>query len=612
MFKNKVNDRGFAAIIFLLIVVGLVSVVTFSMAIVVSSENKINKSLNVSAQSYYSAESGIEDAILRVTKGYNYNATNNFVFDGANISQNITQIENGVSIQSSSSYFNNKRKLETMLYITTDDIAFHYGVQVDEGGLEMKNGSSIVGNIYSNGTITGAIGTNIFGDAFVATGMSLDGNGVWSTYNDDRLFGKANPEIDIAMSFSPSVSENLSQVAFYIRKIDAPSDGTIRIVTDNAGSPSKTELMSATLVASKIGSSYGWVEFSFPSPVSLVSGSTYWIIVDVDKKNSKYFQIGRAPGNVNSVSKYSSDWDAATPLWTEDVGGDYEYKVWMGGVATSLNSIIVEGNVYANTINNSEICGNAYYETIDAFSLGFLNAPTSPTCPAPLTGGTAHPGNPDPAVEALPISDGNVNDWKAAALAGGVYSDAAHCSPNVDINLGPAKLACDFSPANGIKITLNGTVWVEGNVDLSNNNIVELDSGYGTSSGVVIADKVGSEETSGIVLVKNNAVVCGSAGYNIGTGSCNPSNDTYVLFLSTHSSNSTNAIEVANNVEGAIFYAHKGSVNISNNANLKEVTAYKLELENNASVTYESGLANASFSSGPGGGWLITTWNEIQ
>ena len=67
-----------------------------------------------------------------------------------------------------------------------------------------------------------------------------------------------------------------------------------------------------------------------------------------------------------------------------------------------------------------------------------------------------------------------------------------------------------------------------------------------------------------------------------------------------------------NNASGAIFYAHNGTAHINNNADLKEVTAYKLSLENLATVTYESGLADASFTSGPGGGWLINNWNEIQ
>ena len=596
----------------LLIIIGLVSVITFSMVAVVSTEKKIDDSLVVSAQSYYSAESGIEDAVLRVIKNYNYNATNSFVLDGASVSQNITQVDRDIIIQSSATYLNNERKLETLLSINSDDISFHYGVQVGEGGLEMKNGSVIIGNLYSNGVVTGAIGPKILGDVFVAAGISIDNNGLWETYDDDRIFGKTDPEIDLAISFSPSVSENLSQVAFYIKKVGGPSDGTIRIMEDNAGSPSKTELASATLVVSKIGLTYGWVNFSFSSPANLIAGNPYWIIIDVDEKSSKYFLIGRALGNVNSVSKYSSDWDETTPVWTEDFGGDYEHRVWLGGVATSLNDVIVTGDAHANTINNSNICGDAYYQTIDAASLAFLNSPSDPPCSGLLTVGTAHPGSPDSPIEALPVSDSNINDWEADALAGGTYSDAAHCQPAVDIVLGPAKLDCDFAPAVGTKITLSGTVWVSGDIDLSNNNIVELASGYGADSGIIIADKIGSEATNGIITVKNNTEICGSNGYDTVLNTCNASNDTYVLLISTHSSDVTDAITISNNIDGAIFYAHNGSVIISNNANLKEVTAYKLKLENNTAVTYESGLANACFSSGPGGGWSIGAWNETQ
>jgi len=36
---------------------------------------------------------------------------------------------------------------------------------------------------------------------------------------------------------------------------------------------------------------------------------------------------------------------------------------------------------------------------------------------------------------------------------------------------------------------------------------------------------------------------------------------------------------------------------------MKEVSADKITLDNNASVTYEQGLADVNFSSGPGGSW---------
>ena len=72
------------------------------------------------------------------------------------------------------------------------------------------------------------------------------------------------------------------------------------------------------------------------------------------------------------------------------------------------------------------------------------------------------------------------------------------------------------------------------------------------------------------------------------------------------------AVNIGNNVEGAIFYASQGSVEVSNNVAVKEVTAYKLELENNAVVTYESGLYDAKFSSGPGVSWQLISWAESE
>ena len=55
------------------------------------------------------------------------------------------------------------------------------------------------------------------------------------------------------------------------------------------------------------------------------------------------------------------------------------------------------------------------------------------------------------------------------------------------------------------------------------------------------------------------------------------------------------------------------SIFIVNNVSVKEVVAYHLELLNNASVNYESGLANVNFSAGPSGGWIIKkgTWQVI-
>jgi hypothetical protein len=74
----------------------------------------------------------------------------------------------------------------------------------------------------------------------------------------------------------------------------------------------------------------------------------------------------------------------------------------------------------------------------------------------------------------------------------------------------------------------------------------------------------------------------------------------------------TDAIEVQNTSSAPIYYAPHGSVEIHNSAALKEVTAYKLEIRNSATVTYDSGLANVNFSSGPAGGYEIIHWKEVE
>ena len=614
--KSKIKNKGFAAIFILIILMSLSLVVAYSLSVIIITRSSISSALLRSAQSYYSAESGIEDGLLRVMKGYNYTAINNFGLGDSVITQTISQVEDTSIIESLSSHFGNERKVKSELTMTVDGIGFHYGVQVGEGGLTMANVSAINGNLYSDGNVVGTSNASsvINGDVFVATGMSLDHS--HSVYNAETEFGKTDPIVDVAQSFKSSSSEIMSQISFYMKKIGNPADKTIRVFTDDGsggaqpGSPTKTQIGLTTLIASKIGTNYGWIDFSFSSPPSLTADQWYWVVIDTAESSSKYFSMAKDSnnGNGNGISKYSEDWDVGSPVWTLDVG-DYNFKLWLGGVSTSLDNVNVAGTACANTIDNSNIGVDAYAKNINNSDIvGVAHYEVQFTGSA---GSSIQETVDDPAVVALPVSDSNIADWEAAASAGGTFSDAAHCLPTEDIILDACVLDCDFLPTAGIEITINGTVWVKGNIILGNGTSIKLSSAYAGNSGIIIADKPGSESTSGKITVLNNVAICGSEGFAT-FPDCNASNGSYLMMLSTHEHDSTYAIDVSNNAAGAIFYAHKGIANVNNNANLKEVTAYKLNLSNNATVTYESGLANASFSSGPEGGWIINSWNEIE
>lgn len=606
--KNKKNNRGFAAILVLIVLMSLILTVAFSLSAVIITKNRTSKNMILSAQSYYSAESGIEDGILRVVKSYNWTAINNFNLDGSVISQSITQNGDTTTIESLSSYFNNERKVKTELTLATTNIQFHYGVQVGEGGLEMENNSKVdgyagdVGNIYSNGSIKGFGTAEITGDAIVATGMAPDANNAnHDDFGTGKIFGKKNDpdNTDIAMKFMPAASGNLSQVAFYLKRSGSLGDGTIYLTEDNGSdSPKTTSLASAQFISSRIGETdYDWVNYSFSSPYPVAAGNVYWIVIDVSESNntSRYFLIGQNAANTD-ISKKSINWQLSpwSPVGGEPAGG-YAFKAWIGGVATYFENVNAGGDVYANTIIDSAITGEAHYQTI-------INS----------TAGSYHLETSDPAIEAMPISDSNIADWKATASGGDNLNSLCTASGTElsPIVLTTGVMDCDFHPTGGSSIVLNGTVWVKGDIIFDTGTRMKLSTNYGTKSGVIIADS--ADPAKGKINIGVNSPVCGTQGYKTSPLGCYPSNNTYILMLSTHAGYADNAISVSNNSNGAIYYAHNGQASVLNGANVKEVTAKKLKLNQNAIVTYESGLANASFSNGPGGGWTISDWNEIQ
>ncbi len=259
----------------------------------------------------------------------------------------------------------------------------------------------------------------------------------------------------------------------------------------------------------------------------------------------------------------------------------------VGGNATHavLQSTTVTGNVVADAISNCTIGGTATYDTRSGCNVT----------------GTITTPNPDIFVPAdtlpLPVSEAQIDLWEVEAEAGGVVGDQIYSSGTR--NLGPKKINGDLILSNTAELVVTGTLWVTGQIKLSNNAILRLDPGYGSSSGVVMAG-VDESTTAGYIEVSNDAEALGSG--SVGS---------YIMLLSQREMG-TNAIKTPNNSVAAILYAGEGQIEISNSAALKEITAYKLKISNFATVTYESGLANNHFSSGPGGGYDILGWEEIE
>ena len=191
------------------------------------------------------------------------------------------------------------------------------------------------------------------------------------------------------------------------------------------------------------------------------------------------------------------------------------------------------------------------------------------------------------------------------AEAGGTVtcSGGSYNTPD-SLIIGPKKIPCDLNIA-GDSITLTGPLWVEGDINISNTSNIYVSDSLSGRTVPIIADKLSNRTTSSKINIANSTTFHGS-----GTNS-------YVLLISQNNSAENNgdekAISVSNSVTGDILvYAGHGEIEIANSVHLKEVSAYKISIKNSAQVLYETGLANLLFSAGPGGGYTIDEWQEIE
>ena len=67
------------------------------------------------------------------------------------------------------------------------------------------------------------------------------------------------------------------------------------------------------------------------------------------------------------------------------------------------------------------------------------------------------------------------------------------------------------------------------------------------------------------------------------------------------------AIQLSNTADGVILYAPRGTIEVTNTGEASQITAYRLELKNSASVEYEELLSEIKI---PAEKWVVTSWGE--
>ncbi len=238
----------------------------------------------------------------------------------------------------------------------------------------------------------------------------------------------------------------------------------------------------------------------------------------------------------------------------------------------------IEGNAHASSLNGIAIYKDAYYLQqssiiVSGQSCDNLNLNTH-----------CHPGSPVPSIKPMPITAEDISRWTASAKEGGEQSSINGCIAT----LGPKKINGFVKITNNCTTTVKTPVWITGDLELDNGAVMNLDSSYGINSGVIVVN--------GKIKLSNNGRLQGSG-----------SQGSYMMGLSTLDSKTSGvvAIEADNGSISSILYAGDGIILLKNNASLQEVTGWKIQLDNNATIEYKSGLADQFFSSGPSGSYSV-------
>ncbi len=597
---GRYNQNGgqamlIAVIFFLFISLTIILGITVP---VVNHIKEVTLSSN-SKQSYVLAEALNEDAYYRLNHNKNLSSTFSLSLNGASSTATVTT--SGPNKQVFSVGLDNKisRSVSTT-FNQGAGVSFNYGVQAGQGGFILNGGSRVNGNVYANGDIVATNGVVITGSAVAANSVALSAdqvNNSPSTPSSSINFRDSATTQDLAQSFQVSTSTPINKVQFYLKKTGSPADATVKIVSDSSGSPSTNDLFllapsgsDGTLLSSQVGTTYTWVNVVFPTNISLTAGTTYWLVIDNGANNaSNYYTIGaNSNGYANGVGrngKYSGTWNASSGL-------DAYFQIYLGGLTSTIG-----GNTYVGGVNvGTGSVGDAWAHDVEGASVAGtiycqIGNHNNKTCDT---------SRGDPSPVGLPVSDANILQWKTDAAGGTIING------NVTIGFagtttGPTKINGNLTINGGGTLTLTGGVWVTGNITVSNGAKVTLSPSYGASSGILLSDgwinltgggALSGSGTTGSYLM----VLTTSACPNSGNCSGSPSN---------------NALTVTGGAGAVVVNAQNGTLELSGGSGLKEATANLIVDTGGATLTYDSGLANQNFVSGPSGAWNVASWQEV-
>ncbi|MFP4539538.1 MAG: hypothetical protein ACLFNN_01215 [Candidatus Paceibacterota bacterium] len=275
----------------------------------------------------------------------------------------------------------------------------------------------------------------------------------------------------------------------------------------------------------------------------------------------------------------------------EGGGNEIDGSVIVADTGNYMRGIEALESAHAFRLEDSHIHSDAYYMEIDNTTvMGDMNPDTEPAEPVDL-----------------PITEETVDGWKEYAEDG----DVINCNDTYVIDseetIGPAHITCDLEIRGNPTVTLEGHVWVEGDIEFKNSPTIKISDSLGDESVVFLADDPADRIDGSTISLGNNPTFEGAAG----------SDNSFLFMVSMNEAaaegGSAPAMTDGQKASGDVFmYTEKGEISVSNNIDITGLTAYRIRAKNSAVVEYQDGLSDTFFSASPLAGLSIFTWREIK
>ena len=235
-------------------------------------------------------------------------------------------------------------------------------------------------------------------------GYSTDGGANWTLDANDHYCSFTTAAVSVgdklAQSFQITAGSSVTGVKLYLLKVGAPVGSmTLRIETDNAGSPSGNLAdanASRVMAEADLGAAYALEDFEFATAPSLSAATTYWIVLSTDRvaSTSNYVLWG---SDASAPSYASGEMKSAVgAAWSaESKDGCFQVYLTIVALTSSLSARAKSGTMDFAKVSLAGMVGSTDYygqgwvpiDSLNRFDLYVVDTiPSSITCTVLLLG----------------------------------------------------------------------------------------------------------------------------------------------------------------------------------------------------------------------------------